>query len=119
MSATVPKRTSRSFAVFSPMPGTPGMLSELSPMSALRSIMRMGSKPYSSRKRSGVYSIVSVCPMRVLTLKTWVLSVMSCRLSLSPVTTSHVQPAASQRRATVPSRSSASQPASSSRRTPI
>ena len=119
MSATVPKRTSRSFAVFSPMPGTPGILSELSPMSALRSIMWMGSKPYSARNTSGVYSIVSVWPMRVLTWQTWVVSVMSWRLSLSPVTISHAQPAASQRLATVPSRSSASHPASSSRRMPM
>ena len=41
-------------AVFSPTPGTPGMLSELSPIRAFRSTIFSGSKPYSSRKRSGV-----------------------------------------------------------------
>ena len=35
----------RAMAVFSPMPGTPGMLSELSPIRAFRSIMWMGAKP--------------------------------------------------------------------------
>ena len=59
-------------AVFSPMPGTPGMLSELSPIRAFRSIMWMGSKPYCSRKAAGVISLVVVCPMRVDTSFTMV-----------------------------------------------
>ena len=82
-------------AVFSPMPGTPGMLSEVSPIRAFRSIMWMGAKPYCSWKVSGVISLVVVCPMRVDTSFTLVWSVMSWRLSLSPVTTTQSQPAAS------------------------
>ena len=100
-------------AVFSPTPLTPGMLSEESPMRALRSMMWMGSKPYASRKVSGVISLVVVCPMRVDTSLTLVRSVTSCRLSLSPVTATHSQPASSHFREMVPMRSSASYPASS------
>ena len=95
-------------AVFSPMPGTPGMLSLLSPIRAFRSIMWMGSKPYVSRKTAGVMSVVSVWPMREVTSLTRVWSVISWRLSLSPVTTTHSQPRCWQRREMVPSRSSAS-----------
>ncbi len=58
-------------------------------------------------------SLVVVWPMRVDTSFTLVLSVMSWRLSLSPVTATHVQPAASHFREMVPIRSSASYPASS------
>ena len=58
-------------------------------------------------------SLVVVWPMRVETSLTLVRSVMSCRLSLSPVTTTHAQPAASHFREMVPMRSSASYPASS------
>ena len=100
-------------AVFSPTPGTPGMLSLASPMRAFRSMMWMGSKPYASRKAASVMSLVVVWPMRVDTSFTFVLSVMSWRLSLSPVTTTHAQPAASHFREMVPMRSSASYPASS------
>ena len=103
----------RSMAVFSPMPGTPGMLSEESPIRALRSIMWMGSKPYWSRKVSGVMSLVVVWPIRVETSFTLVCSVMSCRESLSPVTTTQSQFPASHLREMVPMRSSASQPSSS------
>ena len=41
-------------AVFSPIPGTPGMLSDVSPISALTSTNCAGVIPYSSKKRSGV-----------------------------------------------------------------
>ena len=60
-------------------------------------------------------SFVVVWPMRVDTSFTMVRSVMSCRLSLSPVTTTQSQPSASHRREMVPIRSSASQPSSSYR----
>ena len=70
--------------------------------------MSGGAKPYSSSKREGVYIMVSVLPMRVLTLQTVVSSEMSCRLSLSPVTTVHFQPDFSQMREAVPMISSAS-----------
>ena len=36
---------SRAMAVFSPMPFTPGMLSEASPIRAFKSMMWMGAKP--------------------------------------------------------------------------
>ena len=52
--SSVPYFSSSSVAVLGPTPATPGMLSELSPMRAFRSMMRMGSKPYSARKTSGV-----------------------------------------------------------------
>ena len=58
-------------------------------------------------------SLVVVWPMRVDTSFTLVLSVMSCRESLSPVTTTHSQSDASHLREMVPSKSSASHPSSS------
>ena len=70
--------------------------------------MWMGAKPYCSRKVSSVMSLVVVWPMRVDTSFTLVWGVMSWRLSLSPVTMTQSQPAASQRRLMVPMRSSAS-----------
>ena len=73
----------------------------------------MGSKPYSSRKAASVMSFVVVWPMRVETSFTRVVSLISWRLSLSPVTTTHSQPAAPHFREIVPKRSSASQPSSS------
>ena len=48
----LPYLRSSSSAVFSPTPGTPGMLSEASPISAFKSTMRAGSKPYSDSKRA-------------------------------------------------------------------
>ena len=79
-------------------------------MRAFRSIMWMGSKPYCSRKVSGVISLVVVWPIRVDTSFTFVWSVISWRESLSPVTTTQSQPAASHFREMVPIRSSASHP---------
>ena len=55
------------------------MLSLLSPIRAFRSIIWMGSKPYCSRNRAGVMSVVEVWPMREVTSFTRVRSVMSCR----------------------------------------
>ena len=104
-------------AVFSPTPGTPGMLSEESPISAFRSTMTGGAKPYSSSKRFSSYRTVSVCPMRVFTWRTAVPFPISWKLSLSPVTATQSQPASAQAEAMVPIRSSASQPASSYRGT--
>ena len=75
--------------------------------------MWIGSKPYCSRNVPGVISFVVVWPMRVETSLTFVCSVTSWRLSLSPVTMTQSQPAASQRRLIVPIRSSASKPTSS------
>ena len=115
MASTLVKRWMRSMAVFSPMPLTPGILSLESPMRAFRSTIWMGSKPYSSRKASGVMSRVVVCPMRVVTSFTVVRSVMSWRESLSPVTTTVSQPCSLSRAAMVPMRSSASQPSISKR----
>ena len=100
-------------AVFSPMPRTPGMLSEASPMRAFRSIIWMGSKPYSSRKDSGVMLLAEVWPIRVETSFTVVRGPMSWRESLSPVTMTVSPPSSPLTRAMVPSRSSASQPSSS------
>ena len=37
------------FAVFGPMPGTPGMLSEASPIKPFISMSPFGGKPYSSK----------------------------------------------------------------------
>ena len=105
-------------AVFSPMPFTPGMLSEESPMRAFRSMSFMGSKPYFSRNRASSYSRYSFFPGFVVMSITWVLGPMSCRLSLSPVTSRQSQPPASHFAAKVPSRSSASQPARAKRLMP-
>ena len=46
----------KSPAVFSPIPATPGILSELSPMRAFMSMSFIGSTPYFSRTASGVYA---------------------------------------------------------------
>ena len=112
-SSMEPYRWTRAMAVFSPTPFTPGMLSLESPMRAFRSMMWMGSKPYSSRKASGVMSRVVVRPMRVDTSFTVVVSVTSWRESLSPVTMTVSHPAAVSFSEMVPMRSSASQPSSS------
>ena len=68
-------------AVFSPMPGTPGMLSDVSPISALTSMNCIGVMPYSSVNRVGVYRISSL----FFISSTVVLSDTSCRESRSPV----------------------------------
>ena len=52
-------------AVFSPTPGTPGMLSELSPISALRSMISEGVTPYFSFTAASSMSVVSVRPIDV------------------------------------------------------
>ena len=98
---------SRSFrAVFSPTPGIPGRLSELSPINPLRSTMRSGSRPYCSMRTALSYSTVSLMPF--LVIRTWVCSFISCRASRSPVTSSASIPAAFALRENVPRISSAS-----------
>ena len=88
--ASTPSRSpylaSRPFAVFSPTPFMPGILSELSPMSAFRSIMRAGLRPCSSMSLASSNSTVSVMPF--LVSSTCVLSETSCSASRSPVTIS-------------------------------
>ena len=65
----------RAVAVLGPMPATPGILSEVSPMSALQSTNCSGRMPYSSLKTSVVYSTIVETPF--LVYKTVVLSPMS------------------------------------------
>ena len=91
-------------AVFCPTPATPEMLSELSPMSAFRSISDSGANPYSSRKRSGVNGIVSLLVVR----RTVTRSLTSCKLSRSPVRITQSASCALQAAASVPRMSSAS-----------
>ena len=43
--SSVPNRCSSWVAVFSPIPGTPGMLSEVSPRSPIRSVISAGGTP--------------------------------------------------------------------------
>ena len=50
----LPNWTSRSAAVFSPMPGTPGMLSDVSPLSPMKSGTARGRCRSAARIRSGV-----------------------------------------------------------------
>ena len=119
MASIPPKRRTRSSAVFSPIPGTPGMLSEASPIRAFKSTISGGAKPYSSSNRAVSYSAVSSRPIRDFTKRTAVPPPMSWKLSRSPVTISQLQPAAAHCFAAVPSMSSASQPGASSRRMPI
>ena len=94
-------------AVFSPMPGTPGMLSDESPIRLFTSMSWGGSMPYFSRMAAGSMGMVSL----LVASRTVVASSTSCRLSRSPVASSVVPPAASQAAASVPKISSASQPA--------
>ena len=53
------------WAVFGPTPGTPGMLSEVSPRSAARSGYCFGVTPYFSSTASGVKRWSSETPRRV------------------------------------------------------
>ena len=78
-------------------------------MSAFKSTMFAGGKPYFSRNVSGFMTTGPVLERS----KTVVRSLTSCKISRSPVSTTHSQSAASQRFAIVPIRSSASNPASS------
>ncbi len=100
-------------AVFSPTPGTPGMLSDLSPISPLRSISPAGSSPYLSFTLLLSQSSKSDTPLLVYI--TFTLSLTSCRASRSPVTMSTSMPSCSPYRERVPITSSASKPAASIR----
>ncbi len=97
-------------AVFSPIPGTPGTLSEESPMSALTSTSCFGSSPYFSRITSRSYSSRSVTPFLVMSTDT--LSDVSWSASLSPVTMTTGNPSGPSETlaAKVPITSSASKP---------
>ena len=71
-------------AVFSPIPGTPGILSDLSPISPFTSINWVGVTPNSSINAFSLYTAVSLTPFLVIT--TFVCSDANWRASLSPVT---------------------------------
>ncbi|MPN60788.1 hypothetical protein SDC9_208520 [bioreactor metagenome] len=104
-------------AVFSPIPGTPGILSELSPIRAFKSTRLAGGKLYFSQKAcSSKHSVLGEDRLLVVS-KTLVLPEMSWRLSRSPVTILHSIPSLSQRRDTVPMTSSASKPSAVTWRT--
>ena len=107
IASTGPMRCTRAIAVFSPMPGTPGMLSIASPMRPRTSGTRSGSTPNRAR--------TSATPMRRSRMVSYsvVRSSTSCIMSLSPVTMTVSMPAAVACVASVPMTSSASTPASS------
>ena len=71
-------------AVFSPTPGTPGILSEVSPCNPFTSINCCGSIPYFSMIFSLLYKSVSVFPPFVWGILIVTLSVASWNVSLSP-----------------------------------
>ena len=100
--SSVPYSLSRLAAVFSPTPGTPGMLSILSPVSASRSPTWRGGTPHFSSTSLGPYhfSYMESYERRE--------SSTSCIRSLSPVTMTTSQPCARARRASVAMTSSAS-----------
>ena len=100
----------RVMAVFSPMPFTPGMLSEVSPIRLFTSMSCLGSMPYFSwmASRSMVSGLLR--PMALVASSTVVVSLTSCRLSRSPVARKQSSLRASQAAASVPRMSSASQP---------
>ena len=100
-------------AVFSPTPGTPGMLSTLSPISARKSIMSSGPTPNFSTT-PGISITVSVM---VFTNVTCLLT--SCAISLSPVETTTSMPISVACAASVPMTSSASTPSITNSGIPI
>ena len=73
-----------SSAVFSPIPGTPGILSELSPISPLTSISCFGITPYFSIIFCSLKSSVSVFPAFVCGILIVILLVVNWNVSLSP-----------------------------------
>ena len=95
-------------AVFCPIPATPGILSEESPMSALQSTNCSGAIPYSETNVSLSNSTIPETPFFVY--RTVVLSFMSWRESLSPVTRYDFISFALAFAESVPSMSSASKP---------
>ena len=96
-------------AVFSPTPGTPGMLSAESPINPNKSMTWAGSSsPYRSRTSSGPHTVGGLPPrpgryMRILSLTSWA-------KSLSGVIMKTSKPSFSARLAKHPMRSSASYP---------
>ena len=104
--SSVPYFCKSFIAVFSPTPGIPGRLSELSPIRPFKSGIRAGSRPYCSFSAASSYSTVSVMPF--LVSSTWVWSFISCSASRSPVTSSASTPFLSAILDMVPSMSSAS-----------
>ena len=102
------KRWMRSRAVFSPTPGTPGMLSEVSPIRLFTSMSCLGFTPYFSTTAASSITTVSLRPIRVAAKSTVTCSFTSCRLSRSPVAMRQSSPRAAAAAERVPSRSSAS-----------
>ena len=92
-------------AVFSPTPGIPGKLSELSPIRPFRSGIRAGTRPYCSIRSASSYSTVSFA---FFGISTCVLGPISCSASRSPVTSNASTPLSLANRANVPRISSAS-----------
>ena len=100
----------RVMALFSPMPFTPGMLSEVSPMRLLTSMSWRGETPYFSFTASTSITAVLLRPMAVVASRTVVVSLTSCKLSRSPVARKQSSLRAAQAAERVPRMSSASQP---------
>ncbi len=98
-------------AVLSPMPGTPGMLSLVSPFRPMKSGTWSGRTPYRSSTRSGVYTCTSATPRGVIIRQTF--SEQSWKASRSVETTQVFTPASSAAVAMVAITSSASQPSNS------
>ncbi len=113
MASTLPQAAISSLAPFSPIPGQPGMLSELSPISVSTSPTLAGgtpntsSTPFSSSRRSS-----RVCHILIEGSRT------SCMRSLSVEAITTSNPAAAARAAIVPMTSSASTSGSVSTATP-
>ncbi len=108
-----PSPCSNACAVFSPTPGTPGMLSEESPIKARKSMISEGGTPYFVTTSSGPRMVLVMVLIRVI------LGVTSCAISLSPVLISTGRPAFSASRASVPITSSASTPETAMSGNPI
>ena len=89
---------------FSPTPGTPGILSDESPISARKSMISSGGMPYLSHTSCGPRIVLFMVLIRVT------FGVTSCAMSLSPVLISTAWPAFSASSASVPITSSASTP---------
>ena len=110
----LPYLPSRSSARFSPTPGTPGMLSDVSPASALKSRICEGVSPMLSLSAAASMTCTSLMPR--LVNSTVVESSMSWKLSRSPVRINVLMP---WDLASVPMMSSASIPSCSTYFIPI
>ena len=86
----LPKRPIKSAAVVFPIPGTPGTLSELSPVSALKSFICKGVTPNRSTTFCESYKMVSL--MLFPGVYTFIFSSTNCRLSRSPLTIKTLAP---------------------------